>query len=494
MNGLLSQLNYLTNKGLHHIAVVAARGSNEFHKTRQGMKKLIRETMRNLSKDEEDTQWRTEICQHLYELLQDPQFVRGNVPRYLDVRPQSTKIAAMKIVDHLEDFPTSVLIAMVRKLSGLPGRVPQLILQESEPRINLIHQVRNICLEMLLEHGDRVQLQDHLAKALAIAVLSLRLAPRSENHVAAYFHQFTPEIRVLQQRILKAIELLKSKRFPVLKKLQAVLRPGLDMPKRSLRAAISRFLAEYLFECCDMDIIPSSLIEALAIIDNGNADASVHGFSVYNPSIYDENGEVDSILGVSALLKQIVLDLLPEMDYAADYSNAYTDETEESDEDDVMSHSLDNGEVVKSFHNEGSCIDYPNPLAEGHGDSCAVSYNPLHCIIDSESGYPHTTPNSAPHSGLSLDNYSGPIVGDFLDGERNEDDYDGEKTYRNSYLTIQEACDDASLLAYNIVDFMLKEIAKDTILYMDKGSNPDNHGRSSRKENAEGKHSSFDIC
>ncbi|KAI4342801.1 hypothetical protein MLD38_027380 [Melastoma candidum] len=485
-NRLLCQLNFLTNKGLHHVAVVAARGSQQFHCTRQGMKKMIRQTVRNLSKDEEDMQWRTEICQHLYELLHDPQFVRGNVPRYLDVRPQSTRMAAMKVIDRLEDFPTSVLIAMNRKLRGLGGKVPRLTSKESTPmKGKLIHQMRRICYKMLSELDDRAQLQDHLAKALAVAVLYLRLAPESESP-ASDFHQFTPEIRVLQQQILKAIELLKAKRFPVLKKLQALLHPGSDVPKMRLRSAIFGCLAEYLFECSDMNTIPDSLIKSLAIINEGNAIAAFSSSSEGNPRFYDEKEEVDSILAISALLKQIVLDLLPEMDYAADFSDAYADETDESDEEDGISHSMDNCVDVKSSHNEGYYTEYANPLAEGQGTSFVISCDPSPSRMDSESGSPHSTHDTAPRCGPSVGiytgmDYSGPTAGDFLDGERNKDDCDGKKIFRNFYLAIQEACDGTSLLVSNIVDFMLKEIAEDRRLDLDEDPFSDNVGKSSGK-------------
>ncbi|KAJ0078660.1 hypothetical protein Patl1_22416 [Pistacia atlantica] len=324
---LISQLDALTSKGLYRIAMILTGGFVKFEKTRKQMKMVIRES---LSKDlkSKNNYWKTNILKQLSLLLYDPQNFRENSANFLTPTLQSHYAATIKILAGLEDLPSQVLLSMDRKLRGVQGVMPQLRRhRKNRSRGQIIDNVRKISKKMLSELSKGDELQMPLAKAMAIAGLSLKLKPGCQNSSDAGFHQFSPEIRSLQSEIVKAICFLKTKvRFPELKTLQHLLDPNADVPNRGLRTAIKKMLIDYLFECSDMDIIPKSLLEALAIVNRSSRRTPYWCF----PKEEIEQ-EVDCVLSVSAHTKQIIWDLLPDNGLDQDFTDAYMEELEESD-------------------------------------------------------------------------------------------------------------------------------------------------------------------
>ncbi|KAF2300306.1 hypothetical protein GH714_011591 [Hevea brasiliensis] len=135
--------------------------------------------------------------------------------------------SAIKILERLEDLSSETLLAMRRKLRGVTASTP--CLQQNRhgfSRGQLIYNVRSSIEKMLSEVVGGEELQAPLAKALAVASLSLKLTTGYSNSPVVDFEQFSPEVKTLQNDIAKAIWLLETKvRIPELKTLQLLLDP-----------------------------------------------------------------------------------------------------------------------------------------------------------------------------------------------------------------------------------------------------------------------------
>ncbi|XP_057490873.1 uncharacterized protein LOC130776623 isoform X1 [Actinidia eriantha] len=325
LRSLSSMLDDMTNNGLQLFTELLTGGSTKFEKTRWKMKKIIREYLPKALETRKESS-KINIDEQLRQLLTNPFNFRRNHATLQIPASQSYHAAATKVLDGLEDMPLQTLSAMHRKLRGIQEYVPCLQPPKSGwGRSILITQVRKRCMEMILELGEEDELQEPLAKAMAVGSLSAKLIQGSP--FVAEFRQYSPQIKALQNEIAKAIWLLKEKvRFPELKSLQLLLDPNADLSNGSLRTAVKKLLTEYLFECSDMDTIPGYLLETLSIINRTSRSVPFRFFS--EEEIQEE---VECVLSVSAQLKQVLWDLLPEYEFDQDFADAYMEDLEESD-------------------------------------------------------------------------------------------------------------------------------------------------------------------
>ncbi|KAH7850493.1 hypothetical protein Vadar_033822 [Vaccinium darrowii] len=357
LRNLLSMLDDMTNKGLQLLAEVLTGGIVEFEKTRWKMKKIIRELLPEVLenwKDKDKNQLADDICQ----LLKNPGNFRNHATRFTP-SPKLYRASVTKVLDRLENMPIQTLSAMHRKLRGVHGYVPQLQHSKtSECGRVLIGQVRKSCMAMLSELDEEDELQEPLAKAIAVGSLSLKHLQDCPL-ILPEFLKFSPEIEALQNGLAKAIWLLEGKSkfpFPELKKLQLLLDPNMELPSRKLRFVVKKLLTEYLLECSDMDRVPEYLLEALSFI-NKTCRSAPYGFL----SKEELEEEVECILSVSAQIKQVSWDLLPEYEFDLDFADAYTEDLEESDDGDGydINLSVDQQEVVlprnDSCHSHDPC-------------------------------------------------------------------------------------------------------------------------------------------
>ncbi|KAH7835666.1 hypothetical protein Vadar_028562 [Vaccinium darrowii] len=321
-----------------------AGGIVEFEKTRWKMKKIIRELLPEVLenwKDKDKNQLADDICQ----LLKDPGNFRSRATLFTP-SPKLYRASVTKVLDRLENMPIQTLTAMHRKLRDVHGYVPQLQHSKtSECGRILIGQVRKSCMAMLSELDEEDELQEPLAKAIAVGSLSLKHL-QDCPFIMPEFLKFSPEIEALQNGLAKAIRLLEGKSkfpFPELKKLQLLLDPNMELPSRKLRFAVKKLLTEYLLECNDMDRVPEYLLEALSFI-NKTCRSAPYGFL----SKEELEEDVECILSVSAQIKQVSWDLLPEYEFDLDFADAYMEDLEESDDGDGydINLSVDQQEVV----------------------------------------------------------------------------------------------------------------------------------------------------
>ncbi|KAG5530549.1 hypothetical protein RHGRI_025485 [Rhododendron griersonianum] len=346
LRNLLSVLDDMTNKGLQLFAEVLTGGSIKFEKTRWKMKKVIRELLPQVLENwkDRDNQLADDICQ----LLKNPGNFKNNGTLFTP-SPQLYHASVTKVLDGLEDIPSQTLSAMHRKLRGVHGYVPHLEPSKSGWRRSaLIGQVRKSCMAMLSELDEEDELPEPLAKAIAVRCLSAKLIEGCP-YIPPEFWKFPPEIEALQDGLAKAIWLLKPEgegkgkgkgkgegkgkgkvRFPELKNLQLLLDPNSVLPKRKLRTAVRKLLIEYLFECSDMDTVPEYLLETLSIVNRTSRRAP---YGLVSKEEVEE--EVEFVLSVSAQIKQVSWDLLPEYEFDLDFADAYGEDLEESDDGDA---------------------------------------------------------------------------------------------------------------------------------------------------------------
>ncbi|KAK3204345.1 hypothetical protein Dsin_018391 [Dipteronia sinensis] len=390
---LLSCLDALTNKGLFQVATILTGGSIKFEKTQPQLKKIIRESLLKDTKNQ-NHHWQKNVFKDLSLILDDQRNFRENCRKFLTPTFQSHGAAASMVLDGLEDLPFQALISIHRKLRGVQGVIPNLQCHRNgKSRAHIINMVRKISKKMLSDLGKADELQEPLAKAMAVACLSLKLKPGCQNSSDLDFYQFSPEIKSLQNEIVKAIWLLKTKvRFQELKTVQNLLDPNSDVSNGSLRTAIKKMLIEYLFECSDMDTIPKSLLETLAMINTSSRTAPYKCF----PKEEIEE-EVECVLSVSAQTKQIVWDLLPDHEFDQDFADAYMEELEESDDgDDCDSDNgsdIDNDVEIKDSQSRWFSSLESDDLAEGFGDSVAVNSGPLIFSTSGNGSCSHLTPD-----------------------------------------------------------------------------------------------------
>ncbi len=366
-----SCLDELTTKGLYLLTLILTGGSVKFEKTRWKMKKVIRDHIPIVLRSQNHNHHQMEIYRQLSQLLNDPQNFRNKGMTFLTSRSQFHHAAVTNVLHGLKNLPCESLIAMYRKLKGSQAGNPQLLpRRHGWSRNYLIKQVRKTSEKMLSELGEGDELQEPLAKAMAIPGLYLKLTPGFQNSSITEFYPVSSEIRTLQNEIAKAIWVLKKKvRFPELKNLQLLLDPSAKVSNRSLRAAMRKMLTEYLFECSDMDNIPKSLREALAVI-NRNSRSTPLG--CFRKEEIEE--EVECILSVSAQTKQIVLDLLPDHDFDQDFTDAYMEELEESEDD--GSDDDDNGWLQEDRRSQNSRSHYMDSenYVESTGESMPFDF------------------------------------------------------------------------------------------------------------------------
>ncbi|TKY67482.1 hypothetical protein E2542_SST10376 [Spatholobus suberectus] len=521
MKRLISScLDNLNTKGLYFLSVIVTGGSFKSEMTRCKLKKTIKGSLSSVlcSKSPNCLETRKQI----FSLLANPQNFRDRCEPLPALGSQSYHAAVAKILHGLQNLPSQTLIAMRRKLKGVKALVPQLQPRKHGwARDHLIKLVKKISREMLSQLDRENELQEPLAKAMAVADLSLKLTTGCHNIFSKEFYQFSPEVKSLQSNIMNAIwSVKKVVTLPELRSLQLLIEPKAIISNRCIRTAFVNFLTEILFECSDMDCVPKSLSQILDVINRGSNN-SMHDVLFKKKYIGEE---VDCILNMSALTKQIVLDLLPDDEFDKDFTDAYMEQLEESDdsgsdEDDDDSQLQEdiqfrNGTFgsTDSFYEAESIGDFapfefhPSTImteehvssapltTSGRLNSGSEQLQPNNCDTVNLESKVHNTPHNQ-CQGESTKHFSTFVAGknnnsSVLSPERELDenvvkrndfsesdtkvDATGIATLfcketepipskysacKNQYLAIQDACDKTSMLAYNLIGHMLEEFA-----------------------------------
>ncbi|XP_058184421.1 uncharacterized protein LOC131301930 isoform X4 [Rhododendron vialii] len=506
----LSVLDDMTNKGLQRFAEVLTGGSIKFEKTRLKMKKVIRELLPQVLENwkDRDNQLADDICQ----LLKNPGNFKNNGILFTP-SPQSYHASVTKVLDGLDDIPSQTLSAMDRKLRGVHGYVPHLWPSNSGWRRRaLIGQVRKSCMAILSELDEEDELPEPLAKAIAVRCLSAKVIEGCPC-ILPEFWKFSPKIEALQDGLAKAIWLLKPKgkgkekgkvRFPELKNLQLLLDPNSVLPKRKLRTAVRKLLIEYLFECSDMDTVPEYLLETLSIV-NRTSRRAPYGFV----SKEEVEEEVEFVLSVSAQIKQVSWDLLPEYEFDLDFADAYGEDLEESDDGDAYDVfvSVEQQEVVLPENNACHSHD-PYDQIETIGETDPANSESPGSPIEENESTQFLTPNRRSSSDSLLRRFDQNHVEgqepnvdqgkppDFVSSNLSSGVnfmHDKQSMSRNQYIAVQEACDKTSIVAYRLIGNVLDEFAQIERCNLYSGDVSYLRGDSSIRKNSEDSDISVDY-
>lgn len=449
-------LDSLTNEGLSLVVKIITGGSTSFDKTRPKMKQIIRESVRTDLKESRTD----DIVKQLHQVLSDP----GNFRK--DCTMDSAKPmfpshhdSVVKILNELDKSSTQTLLAMKRKLEGsvtIPRLKPS---KMGKKKMDLINQVKQASEKMLSELSPGEKLQEPLAKAMSLVDLSLKLSPGyNKTRAPTDFFQFSPETKKLQSEIVKAVWLLRSARIDAaFEKVGLILDPESQVSNHSLRSAVERMLIEYLFECCDMDVIPNSLTNALSFVNKFTPSLD---HRVCPGEAIEE--ETECILNVSAQVKQIVWECRPDYELDQDFGDAYMEELEDSDD----GYSQEDALVTSDPYQDEVGAECSDATNQHHISSSLVIRDLTESITRAHPRCLSTTPTSIKSTPISdindRDNQISPRS--LYSVENIESDDRGAqnpiKRKKNQYLEVQEICDDTSLVAYNLIGRLLEKFAE----------------------------------
>ncbi|XP_076893879.1 uncharacterized protein LOC143546007 [Bidens hawaiensis] len=423
VRGVLRLVKDMTSQGLAHFTE-ALIGSADFAKTRwkmtQTIKQLLSSSMRKCSK--------IKLSENQSAVLNNPHNYRwSSGSRFIPADSSSYRAAVYKTLGVLKDLPTQTLLAMHRKLNGVKDYTPRLIPPKKSGwgRDALINHISKKALKLVSKQKEDEPLREPLAKAMDIAGLSLKMIQGCE-FATNFVIQPSSHTNALQNEISKCIKLLDERvELHVLKDIQHALNAANEnIADRSLKVLIRNLLIEYLCECSDMEIIPECLRQVLAIIKRSCKD---HVPQDTDKTKVDE--DIESVLSVSACMKQLVWDLTPpeeEKKLDREFADAYMEDLEDSydddddDDDDEEEDNEDEGNIlIASAGNKKVDLSQRMQLMRHHLVSVKMPQQQ----------------------------------------ERRHVTFDGQKSVcKNSkYLTVQAATDEASVVAYRLIEHMLND-------------------------------------
>ncbi|KAK4285525.1 hypothetical protein QN277_002214 [Acacia crassicarpa] len=454
-------LDKMTTRGLYLLAMIIAGGSVRFEKTRCKLKKIVKSFLSSALSNQNSNGYQLEIFKQLFGVLNNQKHFQHNCKPLSASRCQSNHSAIEKVMNDLNDFPYQTLSAMRRKLKGVKATMPQLRTCRKgwRQRKHVSKTVRSISMKMVSQLGEGDELQEPLAKAMAVANLSLKLATHCNDIFSEEFYQFPPEVNSLQNDIMKAIWLVKNEvGIEKLRNLKTLLEPKAKVSNKILRSSFTELLTEFLFECDDMERIPRSLFKILDFF-NGSSDDRPFQLGQGKEKIEEE---VDYILSISAQTKQIVLDLLPDHRFDEDFTDAYVEQLEESEDD------YDDPPEGEDRHfMNGICDSMGSDYkAESVGQFVPFGFNPTSFMSDEKTS---TVPpesvlgeNFVKRHNLFEGNAGmdpGNVATNFS-REAVEPEYTRNDMRKNQYLIIQDACDETSTLTHKLIGHLLWEFAK----------------------------------
>lgn len=482
LSAINSALDDLNNSGLFRLAAILAGETIKFEKTRPRMKEFIQKHLPTRITKKSHEHWKNELIQ----LFMDPSNVRKNQFSIQNPVPQSLVSAATKILERLDDIDKSALEAMYRKLRGTVI-VPQIKFRP--PTLTgklLIEQVRDSCDKMISRLSEGDELPKPLAEAMAVAGLWLKQQRQLVYFSIPDFYQFPPEIKALQNQILKAIESLGKVRIEKLRNLEPILDPKAEVSRRAFRSSTRRLLTEYLYECGNVDI-PKSLLRAISFI-NKNCGGQV---STSSRETMEE--DLECVLDVSSRLRQIIWEMLPDQNIDQEFADAYMDDLDSGDDGEDKDIELDNDRNCSNFE----YFSMPSPRDACFGQSAQQKSHASHSDDESVGdSRPFSSPVSAtygsgsPQLGEARTNFNGTLTEEpkfeesasphssdrhgivsesCLEDLVSYQSFPQEASNKceNQYLAMQDICDETSLVAYRLIGRLLEEFLQIQGVHLD---------------------------
>ncbi|XP_074301923.1 uncharacterized protein LOC141633340 isoform X2 [Silene latifolia] len=490
------------------------RGLESFVKTRPQMKRVIKRSLMAIQSNQYPTDDQVKFQNELSQLLKSPNNFRQNYRKHVKLTLKSHRADIMKVLDGLKDMSFHTLTAMHKKLKGVQRNNPQLYPCPSrKTKELLIKQVKKRSFDMIQQLEEADELQEPLVKAMAVAGLSLNVVSCSQDLSVPNFFYVTPEIKALQDEIVKAIQLLdKRLKKHEMENLRQLLDPDSIAVGKSLKSAMRNMLTDFLYDCIDMDVVPDSLLGALSLI---NKRLSLNACGSLSKDLMNEN--VECILNVSAYLKQLLWRCDPSHQLDQDFMDAYMDEAEESDDGDIADDS-DDDQKLPVNSTDGSQIRF-NDFSEEVGstsyadDACFISPSST-CeanfenkngfasskLVDDVCSDTETSQGemliSTIFKGGSSPRISPGLVDDCIAMKKQDSFKDTTDVLNNKdncskhnitcgyqtnhYVAVQEVCDNASLVAFQLIGCVLSEFAHLEALDLDQNEESYLRGGESR--------------
>ncbi|KAL1546396.1 hypothetical protein AAHA92_22998 [Salvia divinorum] len=502
-------LEAMTNKGLCSFASILTEGLDIFDKTNWGVMKTIKELLPKVIADKNDiSRSKLKRCSLL---LKDQTNFQCNKTIHFTAEPYC--VAAFKVLEGLEYFPSRALYAMHRKVKGIKGYIPCSNIQPTYSKDYLVKVVRNEFTKMLSNIGEVDEPPEELVGALGVASLTLKLI--MNRPVVREFRRFSPEMVALHNDIAKAIHLLNKpkevclikSRKEVSRKVQLLLAPKLNT--RKLHMAIQNILFDYLYECSDMENVPGCLIESLDIINKrgqlGSPKKSYSKVLSSSKELMKEEieKEMHLLLNISAQAKEVVANLLPEHEFDEEFARAYMEDFHGSDSHYVIYDDLQMEDDSQHFeyhsyssYDQTESTGETNPeefnlpvrrskrnkrLPPSPNSQCSGKEFPSECKAEeskpacSDSAKVTTKPcmsflspspaRKSSHIEYKYEEATSCSPGTTKNGfshikVEETDIVDQQSKSVNGYLELQEACDATSIAAYHFVGYMLDTLAK----------------------------------
>ncbi|XP_047982891.1 uncharacterized protein LOC125223681 [Salvia hispanica] len=482
-------LEAMTDKGLCSFASILTEGLDIFDQTNGGVMNTIKELLPKFIADKNDiSRSKLKRCSLL---LRDPTNFGCNMTMHFT--PESCCVAAFKVLEELEHFPSRALHAMVRKLKGIKGHIPCPVIRPTRTRDKLAKMVSIEFTKMVSNIGGGDEPREELVGALGVASLTLNLI--LNRPVIRDFGRFSPQMVALHKDIAKAIhvlnelkDVLKSSkegqsilesRKVLMSKVQPLLAPQLNSYRVPM--SIRNILFDYLYECSDMENIPGCLIESLDIINNrpqlGSAKKSSSKVLSSSKELMKEEieKEVQLLLNISAQAKEVVANLLPEHKFDEEFVHSNMEDFHGSDSHRVFCDHLQMEDDLQHFEFH-SCSSYVQTESIGETNPEEFSL-PVHrskrnkrlppspnsqCLgkeFPSECKAEESKP--ACSDSAKVTTKARTTKNGFSDIKVEETDIvDQQSKSVNRYLELQEACDATSIAAYHFVGYMLDTLAK----------------------------------
>ncbi|KAH9605769.1 hypothetical protein KSS87_008270 [Heliosperma pusillum] len=512
---ILRRIDDLSNYGLYNLAKLLTRGLVTFVKTRPQMKRVIKSSLIAIQSNQYPTGDQVKFHNELSRLLKSPNNFRQNYRKHVKLTLKSHRVHILKVLDGLKDMNFHTLTAMHRKLKGSQRTNPQLYPCPSrKTKELLIKQITKRSFDMIQLLDESDELQEPLVKAMAVAGLSLNVASCSQDLSVPKFIYVTPELSSLQDEIVKAIQLLdKRLRKHEMEKLRQLLDPDSTAVGKSLKSAIRNMLTDFLYDCIDMDAVPDSLLAALSLI---NKRLSQNAGRSLSKDLMNE--DVECILNVSAYLKQLVWKCDPSQQLDQDFLDAYMDEAEESDDGDIADDSDDDQKLpmnstdgsqmrFNDFSEEVGSTSYADDACFVSPSTCEANFENRDCfasskVVDDVCSDTETSQGELFFSTI-FKGGSSPLISpglvDDCTATRKQDSFK-DTAYvlstrdncskhkeicgyqKNHYVTVQEVCDNASVVAFDLIGCLLSEFAHLEALCLDQNEESYLRGGESRPE------------
>ncbi|KAL5998014.1 hypothetical protein ACLOJK_008948 [Asimina triloba] len=440
-----SAVDDLNNNGLCILADFATGNTIEFERTRPRLKKVIKEHLPSALRTFNRGDWMVV----LKKLFMDPHnFHDSHLTLVASVSPPLL-CAAAKILERLDKMSLCSLNAMYRRLKSTSVGPQLQHVHSGWCKGRLITRIQKICNGCLSRVHEGVEFPEPLAKALAVAGLSLKeIGGVADFPIPEFFH-FSPEIEVLQNDILKALRSLPKIKYDKLKDLQPILDPKIGIPKKAFRQNLQRYLTEYLFECSEIDI-PNPLVKTISLI-NGTSRQQM-GVCFSKEKMEEE---LECVLDLSSQLRQMIWEFHEVQNVDLEFADAYIDDLE-NDSDGVE---LDGDEIHSSLENFNSqhCEDASFRQADrqhhSNAECVGESWEPTSNFAEGPDTEHVSEPTSNYQHDFAFSNgMEHPSRDCFQTWLRN-----GDSKSKNQYLAIQDICDDMSLVAYNVIGRLLEE-------------------------------------